>query len=61
MQKLVELIEKNALKYTGELFYADGEFFAIYDGKIAKLPDFSGEFRAIYKLTPSTERIAQSA
>lgn len=56
MQKLVELIEKKALKYTGELFFADGEFFAIYDGKLAKLPDFSGEFRAIYKLTSETER-----
>ena len=55
MQKLVNLIEKKALKYTGELFYADGEFFAIYDGKIAKLPDFSGEFRAIYKLSKTSE------
>ncbi len=56
MQKLVEIIEKKALKHTGELFFADGEFFAIYDGKVAKLPDFSGEFRAIYKLTVETER-----
>ena len=60
MQKLVNLIEKAALKYTGELFYADGEFFAMYDGKVVKLPDFSGEFRAIYKLTPSTENFITS-
>ncbi len=60
MQKLVELIEKKALRYTGELFYADGEFFAIYDGKIAKLPDFSGEFRAMYKLTGATESFITS-
>lgn len=60
MQKLVNLIEQKALKYTGELFFADGEFFAIYDGKLAKLPDFSGEFRAIYKLTGSTESFITS-
>lgn len=57
MQKLVDLIEEKEKNFSGELFYAAGEFFAIHDGKIAKLPDFSGDFRAIYKLTSATERI----
>lgn len=56
MQRLIDLINEKALRYEGELFFADGEFFAIYDGKIAKLPDFSGDIRGMYKLLPSTER-----
>lgn len=56
MQKLVNLINEKALKYKDELFYADEEFFAIYDGKIAKLPDFSGEVSQIFKLKTSTEQ-----
>ena len=55
MQKLVNLINEKAIKYKDELFFADGEFFAIYDGKIAKLSDFSGEVRQIFKLKSSTE------
>lgn len=55
MQKLVNIINEKAIKYKDELFYADGEFFAIYDGKIAKLSDFSGEVRQIFKLKSSTE------
>ena len=56
MQKLVNLINEKELKYADELFFAEGEFFAIHDGKIAKLPDFTGDFEGIYKLLPSTER-----
>ncbi len=60
MQKMVDLINEKALKYEGELFYADGEFFAIYDGKIAKLPDFSGDIRGMYRLTAKTEHFIDS-
>ncbi|MBE6681440.1 MAG: hypothetical protein E7600_04045 [Ruminococcaceae bacterium] len=55
MQKLVDLLNEKELKYADELFFADGEFFAIHDGVIAKLPDFTGDFEGIYKLLPSTE------
>ena len=60
MQKLVNLLNEKELKYADELFYADGEFFAIHDGKIAKLPDFTGDFEGIYKLLPSTESFIAS-
>lgn len=56
MQKLVNLINEKALQYKDELFYTDGEFFAIYDGKIAKLPDFSSEVSQIFKLKTTTEQ-----
>ena len=55
MQNLVNLLNIKETKYADELFFADGEFFAIHDGKIAKLPDFTGDFEGIYKLLPSTE------
>ena len=60
MQKLVDLLNEKELKFADELFFADGEFFAIHDGKIAKLPDFTGDFEGIYKLLPSTERFIGS-
>lgn len=56
MEKLVNLINQKASRYEGELFYCDGEFFAIYDGKIAKLPDFLGDFSLICRLKASTEK-----
>lgn len=56
MQKLVDLLNAKEIRYANELFYAEGEFFAIHDGKIAKLYDFLGDFEGIYKLLPSTER-----
>ena len=56
MQKLVDLLNAKEIRYADELFYAEGEFFAIHDGKIAKLYDFLGDFEGIYKLLPSTER-----
>ncbi len=55
MENMINLINLKAQKYSDELFYADGEFFAIYDGKIAKLPDFSTEVSGIYKLLSSTQ------
>ena len=60
MHKLVDLLNEKELKFADELFYADGEFFAIHDGKIAKLPDFTGDFEGIYKLLPSTENFIAS-
>lgn len=60
MQKLVDLLNEKELKYADELFYCEGEFFAIHDGKIAKLPDFTGDFEGIYKLLPSTEHFIAS-
>ena len=60
MQKLVDLLNEKELRYSDELFYAEGEFFAIHDGKIAKLPDFTGDFEGFYKLLPSTERFIGS-
>ena len=60
MQKLVDLLNEKELRYADELFFAEGEFFAIHDGKIAKLPDFSGDFDGIYKLLPATERFIAS-
>ena len=60
MQKLVDLLNEKELRYSDELFFADGEFFAIHDGKIAKLPDFTGDFEGIYKLMPSTEHAIES-
>lgn len=60
MQKLVDLLNEKELRYADELFFADGEFFAIHDGKIAKLPDFTGDFEGIYKLLPSTEHFIGS-
>lgn len=60
MQRLADMIDEKALKYSGELFFADGQFFAIYDGKIAKLPDFTGDFDGIYRLRASTERFISS-
>ena len=41
MQATVDLLNEKELKYADELFFAEGEFFAIHDGKIAKLPDFT--------------------
>ena len=60
MQKLVDLLNEKELRYADELFFAEGEFFAIHDGKIAKLPDFTGDFEGIYKLLPSTEHFIAS-
>ncbi|MBR2021108.1 MAG: hypothetical protein IJ939_01600 [Clostridia bacterium] len=60
MQKLVDLLNEKELRYSDELFFAEGDFFAIHDGKIAKLPDFTGDFEGIYKLLPSTERFIGS-
>ena len=56
MQKLADLLIAKESRYADKLFYAEGEFFAIHDGKIAKLYDFLGDFEGIYKLLPSTER-----
>ena len=60
MQKLVNLLNEKELRYADELFFAEGEFFAIHDGKIAKLPDFTGDFEGIYKLLSSTEHFIAS-
>ncbi len=60
MQKLVDLLNEKELRYADELFFAEGEFFAIHDGKIAKLPDFTGDFDGIYKLLPYTEHFIAS-
>ncbi len=55
MQKLVDLLNSYQQKYADELFYCEGEFFVIADGKIAKNPDFMGDFDGIYKLSHATE------
>ncbi len=55
MQKLVDLLNSYEHKYADELFFAEGDFFAITDGKIAKLPNFMSDFDGIYKLTSFTE------
>jgi len=60
MQSMVNLLNEKELKYADELFFAEGEFFAIHDGKIAKLPDFTGDFDGIYKLLPTTEHFIGS-
>ena len=60
MQKLVDLLIAKEARYADELFFAEDEFFAIHDGKIAKLYNFLGDFEGIYKLRPSTERFIGS-
>ena len=50
MQKLVDLLIAKEARYADELFFAEDEFFAIHDGKIAKLYNFLGDFEGIYRV-----------
>jgi len=56
MKELVELINEKCMRYKNELFYLNGEFFAMYDGKIAKLADDRQSYEATYMISGSTYR-----